>query len=138
MADTSTAPPVLRFRNYAPRDAALAQHVAPLPVPSSEAADLASAAAAASAPAPADAPVLIVPKKANWDLKRDLAPKLERLSKLTQRAIGELVAARAAGGGGGGGGGAAASAPALDEVYRGPLDPALLARGKAEEKLDDE
>ena len=153
------AEPVIKFRNYAPRDTALAANAAPPLVPS--AADAAAAAAAVpAAPEPSDAPVLLVAQKANWDLKRDLAPKLELLAKMTQRAIGEVVAARAAGaagaaagGGGGGGGGAsssggapapsAAQAPAaraggaaLDEVYRGPLDPALLARGK-EEHLDE-
>ncbi len=33
----------------------------------------------------------IVPKKINWDLKRDLAPKLSILNSKTQRAIAELV-----------------------------------------------
>lgn len=38
----------------------------------------------------------IVPRKANWDLKRDIAPKLAILSARTQEAIDELVRARAA------------------------------------------
>jgi hypothetical protein len=175
MADART--PVLKFRNYAPRDAALAAHAAPLTAPSALATE-STAATILAAPTPSDAPVLIVPKKANWDLKRDLAPKLERLSKMTQRAIGEIVAARAvagaaagteagagAGAGTGAGAGAAAGAVAgggcggssgsggsgapapsaaptgragvLDEVYRGAVDPALLARGR-EEALDDD
>lgn len=29
----------------------------------------------------------LAPKKPNWDLKRDIAPKLEKLEKKTQRAI---------------------------------------------------
>ena len=34
------------------------------------------------------------PKKINWDLKRDIAPKLEKLEKRTQRAIVELLKER--------------------------------------------
>jgi coiled-coil domain-containing protein 12 len=33
----------------------------------------------------------IVPRKINWDLKRDLAPKLSVLEAQTQRAIAEMV-----------------------------------------------
>src|SRR5690606_30601708 len=33
----------------------------------------------------------IVPKKVNWDLKRDIAPKLQVLESQTKRAIAELV-----------------------------------------------
>ena len=37
----------------------------------------------------------IMPKKQNWDLKRDVAAKLEKLEKRTQRAIAELIRAQA-------------------------------------------
>jgi coiled-coil domain-containing protein 12 len=33
----------------------------------------------------------VAPKKINWDLKRDVAPKLEVLKKRTERAIIELI-----------------------------------------------
>ena len=149
--------PVLRFRNYVPRDAALAQHVVAPVLP---AAPAAASGDAAPLPEP-DAPVLLVPKRANWDLKRDIAPKLESLERMTQRAIAELVqskvaaAASAAEGGGGsgsgsgsgssssGGGGSSSSAASsaggaaggaqqpqgesLDDVYAGPIDTALLS-----------
>ncbi len=50
----------------------------------------------------------VAPKKANWDLRRDLAPKLARLERRTARAVAELVrreeARRAAEGGAAGGG----------------------------------
>lgn len=105
-----------------------------------------------------DAPVTIVPKKPNWDLKRDLAPKLERLQKRTQHAIAEIVRERIASQTKGVNASAAsvtqqASAAArnngaqiatagqdLDEQYRGPVDAAALARavGHAGEELDDE
>jgi hypothetical protein len=35
--------------------------------------------------------VSIAPKKPNWDLRRDVAKKLEKLEKRTQRAIVELM-----------------------------------------------
>lgn len=37
----------------------------------------------------------VAPKKANWDLKRDLAPKLEILNKKTERAVLEMIRAKA-------------------------------------------
>ncbi len=33
----------------------------------------------------------VQPKKANWDLRRDVAKKLEKLDKRTQRAMVELM-----------------------------------------------
>lgn len=33
----------------------------------------------------------LAPRKPDWDLKRDVAKKLERLEKRTQRAIAELI-----------------------------------------------
>lgn len=34
----------------------------------------------------------VAPKKANWDLRRDIAPKLVKLERRTQRAVIELMA----------------------------------------------
>jgi hypothetical protein len=42
-----------------------------------------------------DTSVDIIPKKANWDLKRDIAPQMEILKQKTQRAILELMRAKA-------------------------------------------
>ncbi|KAF0296695.1 Coiled-coil domain-containing protein 12 [Amphibalanus amphitrite] len=36
----------------------------------------------------------LAPRKPDWDLKRDLAPRLERLERRTQRAIAELIRQR--------------------------------------------
>lgn len=33
----------------------------------------------------------VVPKKPNWDLRREVAPKLERLERRTQRAMVQLL-----------------------------------------------
>ena len=33
----------------------------------------------------------LAPRKPDWDLKRDIAKKLERLERRTQRAIAELI-----------------------------------------------
>lgn len=38
----------------------------------------------------------IAPKKANWDLKRDVEKKLEKLNRRTQRAIVEIIRERMA------------------------------------------
>eukprot|EP00696_Hemimastix_kukwesjijk_P016318 gnl/Hemi2/4708_TR1628_c0_g1_i1.p1 gnl/Hemi2/4708_TR1628_c0_g1~~gnl/Hemi2/4708_TR1628_c0_g1_i1.p1 ORF type:complete len:113 (+),score=39.80 gnl/Hemi2/4708_TR1628_c0_g1_i1:44-340(+) len=37
----------------------------------------------------------LVPKKLNWDLKRDVNKKLEKLNRRTQRAILEILQSRA-------------------------------------------
>lgn len=33
----------------------------------------------------------VAPRKQNWDLKRDVAKKMERLNRLTQKAVVELL-----------------------------------------------
>jgi coiled-coil domain-containing protein 12 len=35
--------------------------------------------------------VRVAPKKANWDLRRDIAPKLAKLERMTQRAMVQLM-----------------------------------------------
>lgn len=41
--------------------------------------------------APEEVIVNVAPKKANWDLRRDIAPKLAKLERRTQRAMIELM-----------------------------------------------
>jgi hypothetical protein len=116
---------------------------APPPAPGHDDAAAAGGGAgggAAAAAAPADAgeaaenpdAITIAPRKPNWDLKRDVAAKLELLDRQTERALAEIVrrtiAARAAeagsagagagagargGAGEGAGGGAGAGAGAV-------------------------
>eukprot|EP00038_Savillea_parva_P001109 m.101466 g.101466 ORF g.101466 m.101466 type:complete len:101 (+) comp10392_c0_seq2:388-690(+) len=38
----------------------------------------------------------LAPQKIDWDLKRDIAPKLEKLERRTQRAIAEIINERLA------------------------------------------
>jgi coiled-coil domain-containing protein 12 len=38
-----------------------------------------------------DAVINVAPKKANWDLRRDVAKKLEKLERRTQRALVQLM-----------------------------------------------
>ena len=38
-----------------------------------------------------DAILNVAPKKANWDLRRDVAKKLEKLERRTQRALVQLM-----------------------------------------------
>ena len=42
-------------------------------------------------PLPQDASVSVAPKKANWDLRRDVEDKLAKLERRTQRAMVELM-----------------------------------------------
>eukprot|EP00877_Chromochloris_zofingiensis_P001200 jgi/Chrzof1/11080/Cz05g22210.t1 len=79
------AKPVLKFRNYVVRDEHI-QHeqVAPAQPPKLEDAVI------ESKPEEANQEELlanVAPKKANWDLKRDVAAKLEKLERRTQRAL---------------------------------------------------
>jgi coiled-coil domain-containing protein 12 len=45
----------------------------------------------AAARAQADLLVNVAPKKPNWDLRRDVAKKLDKLERRTQRAIVQLL-----------------------------------------------
>lgn len=36
----------------------------------------------------------LAPRKPDWDLKRDVAPKLQKLERRTQKAIAELILER--------------------------------------------
>jgi coiled-coil domain-containing protein 12 len=79
--------PVLRFRNYKPRDEAL-KHVAIEPARPNKPAP----APVVDTSAAVKEPLLnLAPKKPNWDLKRDIEKDLAKLDRQTERAIVELL-----------------------------------------------
>ena len=83
--------PVLKFRNYAPRDENIAHtKVAPAGVPDFEEIYVDPNAAIGGAD-PEDILVNVAPKKANWDLRRDIADKLTKLERKTQAAMIKLM-----------------------------------------------
>jgi len=99
-----------RFRNYRPRDPGLQQYMMERPRVPDVAKEISEKLAQLLA-SPEDATLNLAPKKRNWDLKRDLAPKLTKLERRTQAAIYDLLRTKLQsepaddddGGGGGGG-----------------------------------
>ena len=93
-APASTQPSrTLKFRNYTPGPET-SSVAAPVTIhPPSEIVGERVAGAVADAMAPRDptAPIVIVQKKIDWDLKRDVAPQLDILEKRTRIAIRELL-----------------------------------------------
>ncbi|KJE89293.1 hypothetical protein CAOG_00793 [Capsaspora owczarzaki ATCC 30864] len=87
---SNDADTTLRFRNYTPNDAKLAnaqiEHP-DLPEPEKDVAEIAKADARIH-----DIDLVnLAPRKQNWDLKRDVTKKLEKLERRTNRAIAELI-----------------------------------------------
>lgn len=83
--------PVLKFRNYTVKDEQNIQHekVAPAQPPK-----LAADTELGTKPEEADEEELLAsmaPKKANWDLKREIEPRLAKLERRTQRALVEIM-----------------------------------------------
>ncbi|XP_026578845.1 coiled-coil domain-containing protein 12 [Pseudonaja textilis] len=86
----------LKLRNYIPEDEELKERVVPNAKPASVEDKVKEQLEAAK-------PELIIeevdlanlaPRKPDWDLKRDVAKKLEKLEKRTQKAIAELIRER--------------------------------------------
>lgn len=79
----------IKFRNYFPRDSDLqkAKHAPPV-IPKFEDPVATDPLQVAGGEDPI---VSIAPKKPNWDLRRDVAKKLEKLERRTHRAIVELM-----------------------------------------------
>jgi len=79
----------LKFRNYYPRDENLRQLRRPaVPDFTQELTEHFDQLAAVTSD---EALISAPPKKANWDLKRDLEPKLDELDRETQRAIYDML-----------------------------------------------
>ncbi|XP_077384452.1 coiled-coil domain-containing protein 12 isoform X2 [Festucalex cinctus] len=83
----------LKLRNYTPEDAELKERQVPKAKPASVEDKVKDQLKAAN-PEPIIEEVdlaNLAPRKPDWDLKRDVAKKLEKLSRRTQRAIAELI-----------------------------------------------
>ncbi|KAJ1403993.1 mRNA splicing factor, Cwf18 [Sesbania bispinosa] len=80
----------MKFRNYVPHDKNLQEgKLAPAVLPKFEDP---IAASAEPEPEPKEDPFLnIAPKKPNWDLRRDVQKKLDKLEKRTQKALYQLM-----------------------------------------------
>ncbi len=75
--------PTIKFRNYQPKTADLKEAVLPPAV---------APDAFESVPTEKEEVRLdVAPKKPNWDLKRDITKKLEKLERRTQQAIVEMI-----------------------------------------------
>lgn len=95
---SDTALAMIRFRNYKPRDANLKYFE--LPAPKVAALITEDEIKKLGEPLTTENGIMdIAPKKANWDLKRDVTRKLARLEKRTQRAIIDLIREKVEGGG---------------------------------------
>ncbi|ELU11114.1 hypothetical protein CAPTEDRAFT_179668 [Capitella teleta] len=84
------------FRSYKPTDENLKKVTLPLPEPP-EVTDQVKEHLEAAKPQPLLDEVDLVnlaPRKPDWDLKRDVAKKLEKLERRTQRSIAELIRIR--------------------------------------------
>uniref|UniRef100_G3P1C0 Coiled-coil domain containing 12 n=1 Tax=Gasterosteus aculeatus TaxID=69293 RepID=G3P1C0_GASAC len=83
----------LKLRNYTPEDAELKERQVPKAKPASVEDKVKDQLEAAN-PEPIIEEVdlaNLAPRKPDWDLKRDVAKKLEKLERRTQRAIAELI-----------------------------------------------
>ncbi|XP_042331454.1 coiled-coil domain-containing protein 12 isoform X2 [Sceloporus undulatus] len=86
----------LKLRNYTPEDEELKGRTVPQAKPASVE-DKVKDQLEAAKPEPIIEEVdlaNLAPRKPDWDLKRDVAKKLEKLEKRTQRAIAELIRER--------------------------------------------
>jgi coiled-coil domain-containing protein 12 len=86
----------VRFRNYEPEDAALSSmHVdgAALPAVEKEVEDVVRSKDTALLAGELDLSKL-KPRERNWDIKRALQPRMERLELRTQRVLAEMVRTR--------------------------------------------
>lgn len=84
------------FRSYKPSDENLREGVLPKAQPI-DVADIVKDQLEASKPEPVVEEIdltTLAPRKPDWDLKRDVCKKLDKLERRTQRAIAELIRER--------------------------------------------
>lgn len=84
------------FRSYKPQDDSLKEAVLPVVKPENVVEKIQDQIEATKVKDIVEEVDLmnIAPRKPDWDLKRDIAKKLEKLEKRTQRAIAELIRER--------------------------------------------
>lgn len=84
---------LIKFRNYLPHDGSLKEKKIPNTKPLSVEDEVQEHLEKAKADKVIEEVDLanLAPRKPDWDLKRDVAKKLEKLEKRTQRAIVELI-----------------------------------------------
>jgi coiled-coil domain-containing protein 12 len=88
-SNNNTAPK-LKFRNYVPRDPELKKGV--IKIEEDIVKDVKAQFAKFGAVQEDETLLLnVAPKKANWDLQRDIEKKMDRLEKQTLRAIADIV-----------------------------------------------
>ncbi|XP_019876680.2 coiled-coil domain-containing protein 12 [Aethina tumida] len=85
--------PKPKFRSYKPADESLEEHVLPSTKPGDVGAQVKDQLESAKSETVIDQLDLstLAPRKPDWDLKRDVAKKLEKLERQTQKAIAELI-----------------------------------------------
>ena len=95
---TREAAPEVTFRNYVPRDDALARGKLPAataPATSAIGGDEETATGAKGLALESNVgdvdPSMLAPRRVNWDLKRDVEPKLEKLERRTRRALVDIA-----------------------------------------------
>ncbi|EFA75691.1 mRNA splicing factor [Heterostelium album PN500] len=84
----------LKFRNYVPRDISLTQYRLPkskVPPVVEELLEKLKILESSAESQQSEESISFLPKKANWDLKRDVEKKLSKLDKKTNRAIYDLI-----------------------------------------------
>ncbi|XP_033105818.1 coiled-coil domain-containing protein 12-like [Anneissia japonica] len=93
-ADSEIIKPV--FKNYQPADEVLLENkLADPALPSVEEHIADQLSAGKPVPVVQEVDIMnLAPRKPDWDLKRDVAKKLQRLERRTQRAIAELIRER--------------------------------------------
>eukprot|EP00118_Oscarella_pearsei_P017882 m.180019 g.180019 ORF g.180019 m.180019 type:complete len:161 (+) comp39237_c0_seq20:2482-2964(+) len=83
--------PALKFRSYKPKDESLQELQLPRTKPASIASEIEKNVDAAAVDDKEINLLSLAPKKPDWDLKRDVSRKLEKLERRTQRAIVDLI-----------------------------------------------
>ncbi|KAL6782342.1 hypothetical protein ACKKBG_A06430 [Auxenochlorella protothecoides x Auxenochlorella symbiontica] len=95
-APSTSAYPVLKFRNYNVKDAESIQHVKVEAAKVPEVEEIVADPEAVMGNDPEEVLINVAPKKANWELRRAIAPQLAKLDRRTQEAMITLMKAEQA------------------------------------------